>query len=86
MYKLRIYLGDILSKKIIVSLLTSLTFLTWLFIAIYFSTENDWWSVLESRETSYDTAAAGVSYTKVLLGTGLFLAGGILLYMLIRRK
>ncbi|AGX02874.1 hypothetical protein N288_04585 [Bacillus infantis NRRL B-14911] len=75
-----------MGTKIIVFLLTLFTFLTWLFMAIYFSTENDWWSVLESRETSYDTAVVGVSYVTVLLGTGLFLAGGTLVYMLIRRK
>lgn len=69
-----------MGTKSIVFLLTLFTFLTWLFMGIYFSTENDWWSVLESRETSYDTAAAGVSYVKVLLGTGLFLAGGTLVY------
>lgn len=78
--------GVSLNRKIGVFLFTFFGFLTWLFLAIYFSTEDDWWTVLTVEQTSSDTFVGSVSLLRILVGFAVFLIGGVLLYGLIRRK
>ncbi|MCA1029613.1 hypothetical protein LCL95_01045 [Bacillus timonensis] len=75
-----------MDKKIGVSILTFLSFLTWLFFAIYFSSEENWWSVITVEQTSVDTFIGSVSYFRVLVGAVVFTCVGFFLFFLMRRK
>jgi hypothetical protein len=74
-----------LERKIAVFLGTLFTFLIWLFLAIYFSDENDWWTVIQVEQTSYDTSAGTVSSTRVLIGSSIFIFIGLLVNKVIKK-
>ncbi|MBM7621122.1 ABC-type antimicrobial peptide transport system permease subunit [Bacillus tianshenii] len=73
-----------MGRKIGVFLFTWFSFLTWLFFAIYFSDESDWWTVIEVEQTSIDTFVVSVSSTRVLIGTIIFFVIGIIVYKFIK--
>ncbi|MFS0862381.1 hypothetical protein [Fredinandcohnia sp. 179-A 10B2 NHS] len=75
-----------MNRKIGVFLFTFFGFLTWLFLAIYFSTEGDWWTVVTVEQTSYDTFVGSVSLIRIVVGFFVFLIGGVLLYGLVRKR
>ncbi|MEH7886961.1 hypothetical protein V7654_21910 [Bacillus sp. JJ1609] len=75
-----------MNRKIGVFLFTFLSFLTWLFFAIYFSTEEDWWTVIKVEQISDDTFQGNVSLIRVLAGLIIFLLIGVILYCLTRKK
>lgn len=54
-------------------------YLIWLYLAIYESSINDWWTVNEIIGIS-------VSNVKIVVGTGIFIVGGGVLYLFIRKR
>ncbi|MFC4559194.1 hypothetical protein ACFO3D_13425 [Virgibacillus kekensis] len=74
-----------MNKKIIITLLAFLAFLLWLFYAIYFSSGNEWWTVIQVKPTSYDTAVGVISPVKVIIGAGIFTLVGFLIYSIINK-
>lgn len=75
-----------MSRKIGVFLFTWFSFLTWLFLAIYFSDDSDWWTVIQVEQTSIDTFEGSISSLRVLIGTIIFFVIGIIVYKCLKRK
>ena len=61
-------------------------FLTWIFLAIYYSSEDDWWTVMKVEQTSYDTFEGSVSFIKVFIGALISIVIGFILYKIVRKK
>lgn len=75
-----------MNSKISVFLITVFSFLLWLYIAIYQSSVNNWWSVLATKRFDVDSISVGVSLGKVFIGMGTFAFAGILIYFIIGKK
>lgn len=74
-----------MNRRIGVFLFVFLSFLTWLFFAIYLSDEGDWWTVMEVKQLRDEMRIVGISSVKVLIGTGFFIVGGTVLNKVIKR-
>ncbi|WP_223701604.1 hypothetical protein [Sutcliffiella deserti] len=72
------------NKKVGVFVFAWLSFLIWLSCSSFFSSPHDWWTVLYVKEASDETIIITTSYTKVLLGGGVFTILGILLYLVLK--
>ncbi|MFB4166799.1 hypothetical protein [Virgibacillus sp. JSM 102003] len=75
-----------MNKKIGIIIFTFFIFLLWLYLAIYKSSIDSWWTVNEIEQTSFDTAQVSVSMAKVLIGTVIFTFCGFIIYFLIRKR
>ncbi len=75
-----------MNRKIGIIIFTSFIFLIWLYLAIYKSSIDNWWTVNEIEQTSMDTAEISVSMVKVLIGTAIFTFCGFTIHLLIRKK
>ncbi len=75
-----------MNRKIGLFLLVFFCYLIWLYLAIYESSVNDWWTVNEIKERTEDTIVISVSNAKVIVGTVIFIIGGAVLYLLIRKR
>lgn len=58
-----------MNRKIGLFLLIFFCYLIWLYLAIYESSINDWWSVNEIKNRTEDTVGIGVSNVKIIVGT-----------------
>ncbi|ART75152.1 hypothetical protein B4U37_03435 [Sutcliffiella horikoshii] len=75
-----------MNRKVGLFLLVFFCYLIWLYLAIYESSVNDWWTVNEIKERTEDTIGIGVSNVKVIVGTVIFIIGGAVLYLLTRKR
>ena len=75
-----------MNRKIGVFLFVFFCYLIWLYFAIYESSINNWWTVNEIKQTTYDTVQIGVSLVKVFVGTVLFTLSGFVFYLLLRKR
>ncbi|MGD6778132.1 hypothetical protein [Sutcliffiella horikoshii] len=75
-----------MNRKIGLFILVFFCYLIWLYLAIYESSVNDWWTVNEIKERTEDTIGISVSNVKVIVGTVIFIIGGAILYLLIRKR
>lgn len=75
-----------MNRKVGLFLLVFFCYLIWLYLAIYESSVNDWWTVNEIKERTEDTIGISVSIVKIIVGTVIFIIGGAVLYLLIRKR
>lgn len=75
-----------MSRKIGVFLFIFFCFLIWLYFAVYESSIDNWWTVIEIKQITGDTVQIGISIVKVFIGTVIFTISGFITYLLIRRK
>lgn len=75
-----------MNRKVGLFILVFFCYLIWLYLAIYESSVNDWWTVNEIKERSEDSIGISVSNVKVIVGTLIFIVGGGVLYLLIRKR
>jgi hypothetical protein len=75
-----------MNRKIGLFLLIFFCYLIWLYLAIYESSINDWWTVNEIKQRTEDTVGIGVSNVKFIVGTVIFTLSGTVLYLLIRKR
>ncbi|WP_409250702.1 hypothetical protein V1502_11045 [Bacillus sp. SCS-153A] len=73
-----------MERKIGIFLFTLLSFLFWLFLAIYLSDADDWWTVMEMEEIDREITIGRVSPFKVLIGSGLFMVLGMLVHKVMK--
>ena len=73
-------------RKIGVFLFVFFCYLLWLYIAIYESSIDNWWTVNEIKQATRDTVQLGISLVKVFAGTVIFTLSGFILYVLLRIK
>ncbi|WP_421385201.1 hypothetical protein ACOJQI_10695 [Bacillus salacetis] len=74
-----------MNRKLGVFLLCTFGFLGWLFFAVYFSAAEDWWTVIEMKQTSYDTFSGTISFKRVAVGFIMFIIVGILINNMIKK-
>ncbi|EDL66509.1 hypothetical protein [Bacillus sp. SG-1] len=74
-----------MNRRIGVFLFIFLSFLTWLFFAIYLSDVGDWWTVMEVKQLSEEAKVVGISSVKVLISTSFFIVVGTVLNKVIKR-
>ena len=75
-----------MNRKIGVFLFVFFCYLLWLYIAIYESSIDNWWTVNEIKQATRDTVQLGISLVKVFAGTVIFTLSGFILYVLLRMK
>ncbi|WP_010199883.1 hypothetical protein [Bacillus sp. m3-13] len=75
-----------MNRKVGLFILVFFCYLVWLYLAIHESSVNDWWTVNEIKERTEDTIGISVSNVKVIVGTVIFIIGGAILYLLIRKR
>ncbi|MGD6991312.1 hypothetical protein [Sutcliffiella horikoshii] len=75
-----------MNRSIGLFLLSFFSYLFWLYLAIYESSINDWWTVNDIKHKTEDTVDVGVSLVKVFVGTVIFTLSGTILYLMIRKK
>ncbi|MGD6873711.1 hypothetical protein ACQCU1_16150 [Sutcliffiella horikoshii] len=75
-----------MNRKVGLFILVFFCYLIWLYLAIYESSVNDWWTVNEIKERTEDTIGISVSNVRVIVGTVIFIIGGAILYLLIRKR
>ncbi|TYS58519.1 hypothetical protein FZC74_11980 [Sutcliffiella horikoshii] len=75
-----------MNRKVGLFLLVFFCYLLWLYLAIYESSMDDWWTVKEIKHRTDDTVEIGVSNVKFVVGTVFFTLGGTVLYLLIRKR
>ena len=75
-----------MNRKVGLFLLVFFCYLIWLYLAIYESSINDWWTVNEIKQRTEDTVEISVSNVKFIVGTVIFIIGGAVLYFLIRKR
>lgn len=75
-----------MNRKVGLILLIFFSYLIWLYLAIYESSINDWWTVIDITYKTEDTIEVGVSNVKFIVGTIIFILGGTFLYLLIRKR
>ena len=75
-----------MNRKIGVFLLFFFCYLIWLYFAIYESSIDNWWTVDEIKQATGDTVQIGISIVKVFVGTAIFTLGGLITYLLVRKK
>ncbi|MGD6780192.1 hypothetical protein ACQCT3_10640 [Sutcliffiella horikoshii] len=75
-----------MNRKVGLFLLVFFCYLLWLYLAIYESSMDDWWTVKEIKHRTDDTVEIGVSNVKFVVGTVIFTLGGTVLYLLIRKR
>jgi hypothetical protein len=75
-----------INRKIGLFLLFFFGFLIWLFFSIYYTSGDEWWTVIEVRQTGYDTMTGSVSIKRVFAGVLIFIFVGLSLYKIIKEK
>ncbi|MFJ9462233.1 hypothetical protein [Viridibacillus arvi] len=75
-----------MNRKVGIFSFTFLGFLIWLYLAIYESSIDNWWTVNEMKQTSLDTTQISVSIVKVLIGTAIFTSSGFIIYLSISKR
>lgn len=75
-----------MNRKVGLFILVFFCYLIWLYLAIYESSIDDWWTVNEIKERTEDSIGISVSSVKVIVGTAIFIVGGGVLYLLIRKR
>lgn len=75
-----------MNRKIGVFLFVFFCYLIWLYFAIYESSIDNWWTVNEIQQETYDTVQIGVSLVKVFVGTVIFTLNGFVFYLLLRKR
>ncbi|WP_404349540.1 hypothetical protein LG311_03125 [Sutcliffiella horikoshii] len=75
-----------MNRKVGLFLLVFFCYLIWLYLAIYESSINDWWTVNEIKHRTEDSVDISVSNVKFIVGTVFFTLGGTVLYLLIRKR
>lgn len=75
-----------MNRKVGLFLLVFFCYLIWLYLAIYESSIHDWWTVKEIKQRTEDTLEIGVSNVKFIVGTVIFMLGGAVLSLLIRKS
>lgn len=75
-----------MNRKIGLFVLVFFCYLIWLYLAIYESSINDWWTVNEIKQRTEDTVGIGVSIVKFIVGTVIFIIVGTVLHLLIRKR
>lgn len=75
-----------MNRKIGIVLFFSFCFLIWLYLAIYESTIENWWSVNEIKIITEDTVQIGISLVKVLVGAIIFTISGFIHYLWLRER
>lgn len=53
---------------------------------IYESSIDNWWTVNEIKQATYNTVQIGVSLVKVFVGKVIFTLSGFIFYLLLRKK
>ena len=75
-----------MNRKIGVVLFVFIGYFIWLYLAIYESSIDHWWTVNEIKQAHGDTIQIGVSFVKVLVGTAVFTLSGFIAYFLLRKR
>ncbi|WP_404460816.1 hypothetical protein [Sutcliffiella horikoshii] len=75
-----------MNRKIGLFTLVFFCYLIWLYLAIYESSINDWWTVNEIKQRTEDSVGISISNVKIVVGTVIFIIGGGVLYLLIRKR
>ena len=75
-----------MNRKFGVFLFFLFCYLIWLYFAIYESSIDNWWTVNEIKQATYDTVQIGVSIVKVFVGTAIFTLSGLIFYVFVRKK
>ena len=75
-----------MNRKIGVFLFVFFCYLIWLYFAIYESSVDNWWTVNEIKQATYDTVQIDVSLVKVFVGTVIFTLSGFIFYLLLRKR
>ncbi|MGD7054256.1 hypothetical protein [Sutcliffiella horikoshii] len=75
-----------MNRKVGLFLLVFFCYLIWLYLAIYESSINDWWTVNEIKQRTEDTVDIGVSNVRFIVGTVIFTIGGAVLFLLIKMR
>ncbi|QHJ69799.1 hypothetical protein [Planococcus halotolerans] len=75
-----------MDRKICIALIVFVFFLIWLYLAIYESSIEHWWSVNEVEQTTEDSVQIGVSFIKVLGGTVIFIVSAFIFYLFTGRR
>lgn len=75
-----------MQRSLGVILILFFSYLIWLYFAIYESSINNWWTVIEIKQRTEDTLEFGVSNAKVFAGTAMFTFSGVLIYLLLGKR
>ena len=75
-----------MNRKVGLFILVFFCYLIWLYLAIYESSIDDWWTIQEIKERTEDSVGISVSNVKIVVGTVIFIIGGGVLYLLIRKR
>ena len=75
-----------MNRKIGIVLFVFFWFLIWLYFAIYESSIDNWWTVLEIKQATEHNVIIGVSLIRVLVGTIIFTVSGFIIYLLLSRR
>lgn len=62
------------------------SYLVWLYLAIYESSIDKWWTVNEVQQITEDTVQTGVSLIRILIGTVIFIVGAYIVILLTRKR
>ncbi len=75
-----------MNRKIGLFLLVFFCYLIWLYLAIYESSIDDWWTVNEIKQRTEEAFVVGVSLVKVMVGSVIFTLSGAILFLLIKKR
>ncbi|PKH11985.1 hypothetical protein [Planomicrobium sp. MB-3u-38] len=75
-----------MNRKMGIALIVFVFYVIWLYLAIYESSIEHWWSVNEIKQTTADSVQIGVSFIKVLGGTILFVVSAFIFHLLTGKR
>ena len=74
-------------KRIIgISVFTIVSFSVWLYVSIFHSAQNEWWTLFQSVESTTTSETVSISLLKLLLGLTGFIVVGMLVSMLFKNR
>ena len=75
-----------MNRKMGIFIFVYFCFLIWLYFAIYESSIDNWWTVLEITQETDHIVDIEVSLVKVLIGTIIFTISGFLINLLLSKR
>lgn len=75
-----------MNRKIGIFIFVYFCFLIWLYFAIYESSIDNWWTVLEITQETDHIVDNEVSLVKVLIGTIIFTISGFIINLLLSKR
>ena len=75
-----------MNRKMGIFIFVYFCFLIWLYFAIYESSIDNWWTVLEITQETDHIVDIEVSLVKVLIGTIIFTISGFIINLLLSKR